>query len=59
MDQKTDRIYPSALFETKNTDFEQRFEKKMNDVNIFNNHIHSLEEMNNYFKDKNNKSKKR
>ena len=57
MDQKTDRLYPSAPLE--NIDLEQRLEKKINDVNSFNNHINNIKEMITYFKDKNNKSKKR
>ena len=57
MDQKTDRLYPSAPLE--NFDLEQRLEKKINDVNSFNNHINNIKEMITFFKDKNNKSKKR
>ena len=57
MDQKCDRFYPSAPLE--NTDLEQRLEKKINDVNSFNNSINNIKEMITYFKDKNNKSKKR
>ena len=57
MDQKCDRLHPSVPLE--NTDLEQRLEKKLNDVNIFNNHIINNKEMITYFKDKNNKSKKR
>ena len=56
MDQKCDRLYPSAPLE--NIDLEQRLEKKLNDVNSFNNHINNIKEMITYFKDKNNKSKK-
>ena len=57
MDQKcTDRIYPSAPLE--NIDLEQRLEKKLIDVNSFNNHINNIKEMITYFKDKNKKSKK-
>ena len=59
MDQKTDRLYPSAPFENKNFDLQQSLEKKINDVNSFNNHINNIKEMTNYFKDKNNKSKKK
>ena len=58
MDQKTDRLYPSAPI-LKNIDLEKRLEKKINDVNSFNNHINNIKEMITYFKDKNNKSKKR
>ena len=57
MDQKCDRLYPSAPPE--NIDLEQRLEKKSNDVYSFNNHINSIKEMITYFKDKNNKSKKK
>ena len=56
MDQKTDRLYPSAPLE--NIDLQQRLEKKFNDVNSFNNHINNIKEMITYFKNKNNKSKK-
>ena len=58
MDQKTDRLYPSAPFENKNSDLKRRLEEKINDVNSFNNHIHNIKEMITYFKDKNNKSKR-
>ena len=57
MDQKTDGLYPTAPLE--NIDLEQRLEKKLNDVNSFNNHINNIKEMITYFKDKNNKSKKK
>ena len=57
MEQKTDRLYPSAPLEK--IDLEQRLEKKINDVNSFNNHINNIKEMITYFKDKNNKSKQR
>ena len=59
MDQKCDKLYPTARFETKNIDLEQRLEKKINDVNSFNNHINNIKEMITYFKDKNHKSKKK
>ena len=52
MDQKCDKLYPSAPL-LENIDLEKRLEKKINDVNSFNNHINKI------FKDKNNKSKKR
>ena len=57
MEQKCDRLYPSAPLE--NIDSEQRLEKKLNGVNSFNNHINNIKEMITYFKDKNNKSKTR
>ena len=58
MEQKCDRLYPSAPLE-KNIDLEQRFEKNLNDVYSFNNHINNIKEMITYFKDKSNKSKKK
>ena len=57
MDQKTDKLYPSAPL-LGNIDLEQRLEKKINDVNSFNNQINNIEEMITYIKDKNHKSKK-
>ena len=57
MDQNCDRLYPSAPIE--NFDLEQRLEKKLNDVNSFNNSINNIKEMITYFKNKNHKSKKR
>ena len=53
MDQKTDRLYPSAPLEK--IDLEQRLEKKINDVNSFNIHINNIKEMITFFKDKKNK----
>ena len=57
MDQKWDRIYPSAPLE--NDDLEKSLDKKLNDVNSFNNHTNNVKEMITYFKDKNHKPKKR
>ena len=57
MEQECDRLYPSAPLE--NIDLEQRLEKKINDANSFINHINNIKEMITFFKDKNNKSKKR
>ena len=58
MEAKTDELYPSApLLEKIN--LEKRLEKKINDVNSFNNHVNNIKEMITYFKDKNKKSKKR
>ena len=45
MEQKSDRLYPSAPFENKNDDLERRIEKKLSDVNSFNNHISNNKEM--------------
>ena len=58
MEQKTDRLYPSAPLE-KDINLEQRLEKKLNDVNSVNNHISNIKELITYFKDKNNESKKK
>ena len=58
MEQKTDRLYPTAPL-LENIDLEKRLEKRINDVNSFYNHINNIKEMIQYFKDKNNKSKKR
>ena len=51
-------MYPTAPL-LENIDLEKRLEKKINDINGFNNHISNIEEMITYFKDKNNKSKKK
>ena len=58
MEQKCEKLFPSAPI-LENIDLEKRLEKKLNDVNSFNNHINNIKEMITYFKDKNNKSKKR
>ena len=58
METKTERLYPSAPL-LENIDLEKRLEKKINDVNSFNNHINNIKEMITYFKDRNNKSKKK
>ena len=58
MEQKCEKLYPSAPL-LENIDLEKRLEKRINDVNSFNNHINNIKEMITYFKDKNNKSKKR
>ena len=48
MEQKTDRLYPSAPL--GKVDLEQRLEKKLNDVNSVNILINNLKEMINDFK---------
>ena len=58
MEAKIDELYPSAPL-LENIDLEKRLEKKINDINSFNNHISSIKEMITYFKDRNNKSKKK
>ena len=57
MEQKCDKLYPTAPL-LENIDLEKRLEKKINDVNSFNNHINNIKEMITYFKDKNHKSKR-
>ena len=52
MEQKADRLYPSAQLENKNIDLEQRLEKKLNDVNRFTNHINNIKQMITHFKEK-------
>ena len=59
MDQKTDRLYPTALLENKDDDLERKIEKRLSDVNSFNNSINNIKEMITYFKEKNHKPKKR
>ena len=56
MDQKTDKLYPLAPL-LENFDLEKRLEKKINEVNSFNNHVNNIREMITYFKDKIHKSK--
>ena len=58
MEQKCEKLYPTAPL-LENIDLEKRLEKKINDVNSFNNHVNNIKEMITYFKDKNSKSKKR
>ena len=58
MEAKIDKLYPSAPL-LESIDLEKRLEKRINDVNSFNNHISNNKEMITYFKDKNNKSKKK
>ena len=58
MDQKTDKLYPSAPL-LENIDLEKRLEKKIIDVNSFLNHVNNIKEMITNFKDKNNNSKQR
>ena len=40
MDQKSDRLYPSALLEAN--DLEQQLEKKLNSVNSVNNSVYNI-----------------
>ena len=57
MEQKTNRIYPSAPSENKPS--EQRLEKKLNDESSFNNSIINIKEVITHFKEENNKSEKK
>ena len=41
MDQKTDKLYPSAPL-LENIDLEKRVKKRINDVISFNNHIDNI-----------------
>ena len=56
MEQKTDRFFLSAPLEKD--DLEQRLEKKLNDVNSFNNSISNIKEMITSFVDKYHKTNK-
>ena len=47
MEAKTDKLYPSAPL-LENIDLEKRLEKKINDVNSFNNHVNNIKERNDY-----------
>ena len=58
MEQKCEKLYTSAPL-LENIDLEKQLEKKINDVNSFNNHVNNIKEMITYFEDKNHKSKKR
>ena len=59
MEKKLDRLYPSAPLENKNGDLECRMEKRLSDVKSFNNSANNVKETITYFKDRNNKSKKK
>ena len=50
------KLYTSAPLEKDY--LEQRLERKLKDLNCFNNHISNIKEMTAYFKEKNHKSKK-
>ena len=52
------KLYASAPLLEK-IELEKRLEKRINDVNSFNNHINNIKEMITYFEDKNIKSKKK
>ena len=58
MEAKIDKLYPWAPL-LESIDLEKRLEKRINDVDSFNNHISNIKERITYFKDKNNKSKKK
>ena len=58
MEQECEKLYPSAPL-IEHIDLEKRLEKKINDVNSFNNNINNIKEMIIYFEAKNDKSKNR
>ena len=43
MEAKTEKLYPTAPV-LENIDLEKRLEKKINDVNSFNNHVINIKE---------------
>ena len=55
MEQKTERLYPSATLMGSKHELEQRLEKNLNDFRSFLNHINNIREMSIYFEDKNRK----
>ena len=57
MDQKCERL--TTLAPLEKNELERRPEKKLNDVNSFNNQVSNIEKKIAYLKDKNNKSKKK
>ena len=57
MEQKCEKLYPTAPL-LENIDLEKQLEKKINDVNSFNNHINNIKKMITYFKEQNHKFKK-
>ena len=59
MKQKSEKLYTSALLMRSDQDLEQRFEKKLNDLNSFNNPINNIKELITCFEGGNNKSKKK
>ena len=59
MEQRTERLNPSARSMKPDQDLEQTLQKEMNLFNSFINHMNSIKEVITYFKDKNHKPKKR
>ena len=59
MEQKSERLYSSAPLENRNDDLEQRLEKKLNDVNSYDNLTINIKEMITYFRDKIHKFEKK
>ena len=55
MEQKTNRLYPTAPLAEKNNGLEKRLETKSNDVNSFSNSITNNKQMITCFRVKNNK----
>ena len=59
MEQKTQKIYPSASLWVPDLDIEQGLEKKWNDVNSSNTSIDNIKELITSFKAENHKSEKK
>ena len=53
------KLYPSAPLENNNNNLEERLEKRLSDVNSFNNSVNNIKEMITYFKDVNKTLKKK
>ena len=58
MEQRTEGLFAFVPFE-KNIELEQRFEKKLYDVNSFNITISNIKEMITFFEDKNKNQKRK
>ena len=59
MEQKTPKLYRFAPLMISELDLEQKLEKKLKDLNSFNNSINNIKEMITSFKDKNHKRKQK
>ena len=59
MEQKTERLYPSAPLMRSDQDLGKRREKNINNINNFTNSISNIKKLITYFKDKNHNSKKK
>ena len=52
MEQKIERLYPSAPLENENDDLERRIGKRVTDVNSFNYSINNIKKLITYFNEK-------